>query len=111
MISVLSMIEVEVNNGNERLSLSEVRFNRNNRYHPPPYIQHSLSTLHHTPSLSQMSSLTSIEAPVIPVVVGKEAVETTSKAVEVKVGETLTEEMLYPDRAILTSTCTTCQHH
>jgi hypothetical protein len=45
----------------------------------------------------------SIEAPVIPVEVGKEAVETTTKAVEVGVGEVLTEEMLYPDRAILTS--------
>ena len=46
----------------------------------------------------------SLEAPVIPVEVGREAVETTTKAVEVGVGETLTEEMLYPDRAILTST-------
>jgi len=46
----------------------------------------------------------SLEAPVIPVEVGKEAVETTTKAVEVEAGETLTEEMLYPDRAILTST-------
>jgi hypothetical protein len=46
----------------------------------------------------------SLEAPVIPVEVGKEAVETTTKAVQVGVGETLTEEMLYPDRAILTST-------
>jgi hypothetical protein len=46
----------------------------------------------------------SLEAPVIPVEVGKEAVETTTKAVEVENGETLTEEMLYPDRAILTST-------
>lgn len=50
-----------------------------------------------------MASLAGIEAPVIPVEVGKEAVETTSKAVEVQDGEVLTEEMLYPDRAILTS--------
>jgi len=46
----------------------------------------------------------SIEAPVIPVEVGKEAVETTTKAIEVNDGQSLTEEMLYPDRAILTST-------
>ena len=53
-----------------------------------------------------MSSIAGIEAPVIPVEVGKEAVETTTAAVEVKDGEALTEEMLYPDRAILTSTST-----
>jgi hypothetical protein len=69
-----------------------------------------LSTLHHTLS-HPMSSLASIEAPVIPVEVGKEAVETTTQAVEVKDGETLTEEMLYPDRAILTSTFITRSHY
>jgi len=53
-----------------------------------------------------MSSIAGIEAPVIPVEVGKEAVETTTAAVEVKDGEALTEEMLYPDRAILTSRST-----
>lgn len=46
----------------------------------------------------------SLEAPVIPVQLGKESVETTTKAVEVGEGVVLTEEMLYPDRAILTST-------
>jgi pyruvate/oxaloacetate carboxyltransferase len=70
-----------------------------NRYHStPPYLPVNIySHTHHTTTMS-------LEAPVIPVEVGKEAVETTTKAVEVGVGETLTEEMLYPDRAILTST-------
>jgi pyruvate/oxaloacetate carboxyltransferase len=72
-----------------------------NRYHStatPPYLHVNIySHTHHTTTMS-------LEAPVIPVEVGKEAVETTTKAIEVGVGETLTEEMLYPDRAILTST-------
>jgi hypothetical protein len=46
----------------------------------------------------------SIEAPIIPVSIGgKDKVETTTTAVEVENGSALTEEMLYPDRAILTS--------
>ena len=71
---------------------------------PPPLLgicQHYIIHHHIT-----MSSIAGIEAPVIPVEVGKEAVETTTAAVEVKDGEALTEEMLYPDRAILTSTST-----
>jgi len=72
-----------------------------NRYHStatPPYLHvNTHSYVHYIITMS-------LEAPVIPVEVGKEAVETTTKAVEVGVGETLTEEMLYPDRAILTST-------
>jgi hypothetical protein len=53
-------------------------------------------------------TLSSIEAPIIPVEIGKDAVETTTKAVEVEDEQALTEEMLYPDRAILTSTSNIC---
>jgi hypothetical protein len=51
-----------------------------------------------------MTNLGPIEAPVIPIAVdGTKEVVVTTKAVEVDEGQALSEEMLYPDRAILTS--------
>jgi hypothetical protein len=54
-----------------------------------------------------MTNLGPIEAPVIPIAVdGTKEVVVTTKAVEVDEGQALSEEMLYPDRAILTSKST-----
>jgi hypothetical protein len=53
-----------------------------------------------------MTSIASMEAPVIPIEIEggkKEEVVVATQAVEVEDGQALTEEMLYPDRAILTS--------
>jgi hypothetical protein len=53
-----------------------------------------------------MTSIASMEAPVIPIEIEggkKEEATVATQAVEVEDGQALTEEMLYPDRAILTS--------
>jgi hypothetical protein len=47
--------------------------------------------------------MTSIEAPTIPVEINKDKVVITEEAVPIDDHHELTEEMLYPDRAILTS--------